>query len=175
MNLTGQIDTWRIHLVLEGIFICVKLMQLILLSPALDLTLVKFLLLEPYFLGDLEQAETIGNEGRVEGESILFCYAPYSMSKIGWQEHKAHIQYPTAPETSSFWKLLLWWLLLWTMKTMIDPVHLIFLFFLIIVKNRQGLMSFPWWKWHVTNWCCKLPNGVWDPGTEKRMRMRILV
>lgn len=77
MNLTGQIDTWRIHLVLKGIFICAKLMQLIQLSLALDLTPVKFLLLELHFLGDLEQAKTIGNEGRVEGESILFCYVPY--------------------------------------------------------------------------------------------------
>lgn len=83
MNLTGQIDTWRIHLVPEGIFICVKLMQLILLSLALDLAPVKSLLMEPHFLGDLEQAETIGNGGRVKGESILFCCAPYSMSKIG--------------------------------------------------------------------------------------------
>lgn len=62
---------------LKGIFICAKLMQLIQLSLALDLTPVKFLLLELHFLGDLEQAKTIGNEGRVEGESILFCYIPY--------------------------------------------------------------------------------------------------
>lgn len=109
MNLTGQIDTWRIHLVPEGIFICVKLMQLILLSLALDLAPVKSLLLEPHFLGDLEQAETIGNGGRVEGESILFCCAPYSMSKIGWQEHGAHTEYPTALETSRSYNLLLWW------------------------------------------------------------------
>lgn len=109
MNLTGQIDTWRIHLVLEGIFICVKLMLLILLSLALGLTPVKFLLLELHFLGDLEQAETIGNEGRVEGKSMLFCYIPYSVSKIGRQEHKAHTQYRTAPETCRSCTLLLWW------------------------------------------------------------------
>lgn len=72
MNLTGQIDTWRIHLVLEGIFICVKLMQLILLSLAFSLTPVKFLLLELQFLGDLEEAETIGNERR-KINAILLC------------------------------------------------------------------------------------------------------
>ena len=67
---------------LEGIFICVKLMQLILSSLALDLTSVKVLLLELHFLDGWEQAETIGEEGRVEGESILFCYASSSISKI---------------------------------------------------------------------------------------------
>lgn len=86
---------------------CVKLMQLILLSLALYLTPVKSLLLELHFLGDLGQAETTGKEGRVEGESILFCYIPMSMSKIGRQEHKAHTQYPTALETCRSCTLLL--------------------------------------------------------------------
>lgn len=70
---------------LEGIF-CVKLMQLILFSLALDLTSV-FLLLELHFLDHLEQAETIGEEGRVKGESILFFYTPSLVSKISTQEH----------------------------------------------------------------------------------------
>lgn len=92
---------------LEGVFISVKLMQLISLSLALGLTPVKFLLLELHFLGDLEQAETIGNEGRVEGKSMLFCYVPYLASEIGRQEHKAHTRYPTALGASRSCTLLI--------------------------------------------------------------------
>lgn len=140
MNLTGQIDTWRIHLVLEGVFFRVKLMQLILFSLALDLTSV-FLLLELHFLDRLEQAETIREEGRVEGESILFCYTPFSVSKISTQEYTGLHLVAYRSRAVQILLMFLLWLSYLTMNAVIHPAHLILLFFLITVKNRHVFFS----------------------------------
>lgn len=179
MNLTSQIDTWRIHLALEGISICVKLMQLILLSLALDLTSVKFLLLELHSLDDWEQADTIGEEGRVEGGSILFCFAPSSISKISTQEHTGlHLVSYSSRAMQILLTLLLWWSYLnHECHDTSSPFDTsVFLSYCKeqthFLQRKEELMSFPWWKWHRANWWCKLPNAVWYPGT-KRMRKQI--
>lgn len=178
MNLTGQIDTWRIHLVLEGIF-CVKLMQLILFSLALDLTSV-FLLLELHFLDHLEQAETIGEEWRIKGESILFCYTPSLVSKISTQEHTGlHLVAYSSRAGQILLMLLLW--LSYLNHECRDTSHPFDTFVFLnyceeqthFLQCKEQLMSFPWWKWHRTNWWCELPNAVWDPGTENRGRRQI--
>lgn len=59
MSFTGQIDTLRIHLVLEGILIWVKLVELILLLLASELTFVRFLLPELCFLCVWEHSEAM--------------------------------------------------------------------------------------------------------------------
>lgn len=173
MNLTGQIDTWRIHLVLEGIFICVKLMQLILLSLALDLTSVKF-------LDDLEQAETTGKEGRVKGQSIQFCYDPSSISKINRQGHTGlRLVSYSSRAMQILLTLLLWWSYLNRECHDTSSPFDVFVFLNYCKEQthfhqwKEELMSLPSRKWHRTNWWCKLPNAVWDPGAEKGMRRQI--
>lgn len=155
-------------------------MQLILLSLALDLTSVKFLLLDLHFLDDWEQAETIEEEGRVEGEWILCCYAPSSISKISRQGHTGlHLISYSSRAMQILLTLLLWWSYLnheyCDTSSPFDTS--IFLNYCKeqthFLQCKEELVSFPWWKWHRTNWWCKLPNAVSDPGTEKRMRRQI--
>lgn len=142
MNLTGQTDTWRIYLVLEGIFIRVKLMELILLPLALDLTSVRFLLLELHFLGEWEHAETIGETGRIKGESILFCDVLSSVSRISRQHTGLHLVSYTFRAMQILLLLsLLWW------------SHSAFGTFISVMcckeqthflSCKEELMSFPW-------------------------------